>query len=128
MLLAGESVTHRSENFDLKDCNLFPRSGHRARPTIYVGGESTPARDLVADHGDVWFINGQPLEDVAALIADVQRRPRRGPPLRFGLSAFVIARETSAEANERRRSICSRSPPRTRRCGRCSGRTPTPRW
>lgn len=99
-LLAGESVTHRSENFDLKDCSLFPRSSHRARPTIYVGGESTPARDLVADHGDVWFINGQPLEDVAALIADVRRRPRHGPPLRFGLSAFVIARATTAEAKE----------------------------
>ncbi|MEP9378723.1 LLM class flavin-dependent oxidoreductase [Aquabacter sp. CN5-332] len=99
-LIAGESVTHQSENFDLKDCALFPRNTYRARPTIYVGGESTPARDLVADHGDVWFINGQPLEDVAALIADVRRRPRRAPPLRFGLSAFVIARETAAEAHE----------------------------
>lgn len=99
-LLAGETVTHRSENFDLRDCNLFPKSSHRARPTIYVGGESAPARDLVVDHGDVWFINGQPPEDVAALIADVRRRPRPGPPLRFGLSAFVIARETAAEAKD----------------------------
>ncbi|RJF89908.1 LLM class flavin-dependent oxidoreductase [Oleomonas cavernae] len=98
-LLAGENLTHRSENFDLKECALFPRNSYRARPTLYVGGESAPARDLVADHGDVWFINGQPPADVAVLIADVRRRPRRGPPLRFGLSAFVIARETEAEAN-----------------------------
>ncbi|MDB5381473.1 MAG: alkanesulfonate monooxygenase, partial [Rhodospirillales bacterium] len=47
---------------------------------------------------DVWFINGQPLADVQALIADVARRPRTGAPLRYGLSAFVIARETGAEA------------------------------
>jgi alkanesulfonate monooxygenase len=53
---------------------------------------------LVADHGDVWFINGQPLDDVRALIADVSERPRRSQPLEFGLSAFVIARETEAEA------------------------------
>jgi alkanesulfonate monooxygenase len=53
---------------------------------------------LVADHGDVWFINGQPLEDVRALIADVASRPRPGPPLKFGLSALVIAREIEAEA------------------------------
>jgi alkanesulfonate monooxygenase len=65
---------------------------------IYVGGESEPARALVADHGDVWFINGQPLEDVAGLIADVAARPRQSAPLRFGLSAFVIARETDEEA------------------------------
>lgn len=97
-LLAGENVTQKSVHFDLKDCLLFPRSAYRARPTIYVGGESDPARDLVADEGDVWFINGQPLPDVEALISDVRRRPRRDAPLRFGLSAFVIARDTAAEA------------------------------
>jgi alkanesulfonate monooxygenase len=40
------------------------------------------------------------LPDVQALIADVSRRPRPGAPLRFGLSAFVIARETNAEAQQ----------------------------
>jgi len=65
---------------------------------IYVGGESEPARALVADHGDVWFINGQPLDDVVGLIADVAARPRQSAPLRFGLSAFVIVRETNEEA------------------------------
>jgi len=65
-----------------------------------VGGESEPARALVADHGDVWFINGQPLDDVAGLIANVATRPRLNgaAPLRFGLSAFVVARETSEQA------------------------------
>jgi alkanesulfonate monooxygenase len=46
----------------------------------------------------VWFINGQPLADVERLIEGVRSHTRIGPPLRFGLSAFVIARETSAEA------------------------------
>src|SRR6202012_2177778 len=41
---------------------------------------------------------GQPLADVRVLIADVVSRPRQGAPLKFGLSAFVIARETEAEA------------------------------
>lgn len=100
-LVSGERVTHKGQNFDIRDYALRPKDLYRNRPTIYVGGESTPARDLVADHGDVWFINGQPLADVAALIADVAARPRNGrPPLRFGLSAFVVARETDAEAEQ----------------------------
>lgn len=37
---------------------------------------------------------------MTALIADVARRPRGGETLRFGLSAFVIARETEAEAEQ----------------------------
>lgn len=97
-LLTGEQVRHRGENFTLDGYQLSPKDQFRARPVIYVGGESEPARALVADHGDVWFINGQPLPDVAALIADLKRRPRSRPPLRFGLSAFVIARKTEQEA------------------------------
>ena len=97
-LLQGERVTHKGRHFDVRDYGLRPADLYRSRPTIYVGGESEPARALVADHGDVWFINGQPLDDVAALIADVATRPRVGAPLRFGLSAFVIARETRAQA------------------------------
>ena len=38
------------------------------------------------------------LEDVQTLIADAARRPRRDTPLRYGLSAFVIARPTEVEA------------------------------
>jgi alkanesulfonate monooxygenase len=97
-LMRGAAVTHEGQNFRIDGYALRPADPYRSRPLIYVGGESEPARSLVADHGDVWFINGQPLEDVRALIADVAARPRRGAPLRFGLSAFVIARETEAEA------------------------------
>jgi alkanesulfonate monooxygenase len=108
-LLAGERVTFKGAHFDVRDYMLRPASLYRSRPTIYVGGESEPARALVADHGDVWFINGQPIDDVAALIANVSARPRGGAPLRFGLSAFVVARETSAEAHAEHERLLSLS-------------------
>ncbi len=97
-LMRGERVTVQGEHFRTEDYQLRPAGTFRPRPTIYLGGESDPARALAADHADVWFINGQPLEDVAALIADVARRPAAHGPLRYGLSAFVIARDTDAEA------------------------------
>jgi len=98
-LFDGERLTYKGRHFDVRDYVLRPKSLYRQRPTIYVGGESEPARALVADHGDVWFINGQPIADVKGLIADVASRPRAGAaPLRFGLSAFVVARETSSQA------------------------------
>jgi len=67
-------------------------------PPVYVGGESEPARALAAQHADVFFINGRPLPDTVDVIDDLRARPRDRAPLRFGLSAFVIARETEAEA------------------------------
>jgi alkanesulfonate monooxygenase len=97
-LMRGEQVDHQGRYFQVKDYLLRPAAATRPRPRIYVGGEPGPARDLVAAQADVWFINGQPVEDVAALIADVRQRPRTGAPVRFGLSTFVIARETEAEA------------------------------
>jgi alkanesulfonate monooxygenase len=69
-----------------------------APPPVYVGGESEPARALAAQHADVFFINGRPLADTIVVIDDLRSRPRDRDPLRFGLSAFVIARETEAEA------------------------------
>jgi alkanesulfonate monooxygenase len=104
-LMRGEAVQHQGRYFQVKDYILRPASACRPRPRIYVGGESGPARDLVAAQADVWFINGQPLEDVQALIADVRARPRVGEPVRFGLSAFVIARETAAEAQAEYRRL-----------------------
>lgn len=104
-LISGESVTHQGENFRLTDYKLTPASPVRARPRIYLGGESEPARALAADGADVFFINGQPLEDVKAIIADLARRPRRGAALGYGLAAFVIARETEQEAEAEYRRL-----------------------
>jgi alkanesulfonate monooxygenase len=97
-LLRGEKVSAKGRYFDVAGFELRPGDPFRPRPAIYVGGESAPAQELVAAHGDVWFINGQPLEHVEGLINRARALPREGAPLRFGLSAFVIARETSAEA------------------------------
>jgi alkanesulfonate monooxygenase len=101
-LMRGERVNFKGKYFEITDYILKPVGAARPRPRLYVGGESAPARDLSARQADVWFINGQPLDDVKALIADVQRRPRPAgaAPLRYGLSAFVIARETEAEAEK----------------------------
>jgi alkanesulfonate monooxygenase len=99
-LMSGDAVSHSGRYFNVSDYKLAPRSPNRERPAIYIGGESEPARALAADHGDVWFINGQPLNDVSALIADLRSRPCKGSPLRYGLSAFIIARKTEDEARE----------------------------
>ncbi|CDO09117.1 LLM class flavin-dependent oxidoreductase [Mycolicibacterium cosmeticum] len=97
-LVRGERTTFHGKYFHVEDYQLKPAGRYRPRPAIYVGGESEPARALAADHADVWFVNGQPEEDVRRLVTDVARRPRSGTPARFGLAAFVIARDTARAA------------------------------
>jgi alkanesulfonate monooxygenase len=89
-----------------KQVSIGDRDGHpglirptpATAPALYVGGESEPARALAAEHADVFFINGRPLPQTVEVIEDLRARPRDGAPLRFGLSAFVIARDTEDEA------------------------------
>ena len=99
-LLEGETVTHQGKYFSVNNYRLSPVSRFRDRPYIYMGGESESARALTAELGDEWLINSRPIEEVRPLVEDLAARPREGKPLRFGLSAFVIARETNEEANE----------------------------
>jgi alkanesulfonate monooxygenase len=97
-LTAGETVTIAGRHFAIDGLKLRPAGRFRPRPLIYAGGESEPARALAAELADVWFLNGQSLNNIQALIADARGRPRTGDKLRFGMSAFVIARETDAQA------------------------------
>jgi len=97
-LTEGERLTFEGKHFQIKDLQLRPTSRYKPRPTIYAGGESDAAQQLSADFADVWFINGQPPADVTRLIARVRALPRKGPPIRFGLAAFVVARASDEEA------------------------------
>lgn len=99
-LISGQRTTFKGRYFTVDDYRITPDDVFRARPLIYAGGESEPARELAVTQADAWFINGRPLDGVRELIADLRRRPRSGPPLRFALSAFVIARASASEAEE----------------------------
>ena len=100
-LWSGERVNFQGDYFQIADLCLQPRSVAQPHPRVYLGGESPPARELAAREADVFFLNGRPFEVVRETIAEVKRLPRALPkPLRFAMSAFVIARPTDAEAQE----------------------------
>jgi alkanesulfonate monooxygenase len=98
-LWSGERVNFQGEYFKIQDLSFQPTPVAQPYPPVYLGGASDPAQILAAKQADIYFINGQPIEDVRKVIKQVLSRPRALPkPVRFGLSAFVIARPTDAEA------------------------------
>ncbi len=70
------------------------------RPTIYAGGESEAAKELIAARCDAYLMHGDPPSRVREKIADLSaRRARRNlPPMKFGVAGFVIVRDTEVEA------------------------------
>jgi alkanesulfonate monooxygenase len=99
-LLRGATCKFSGKYFTIDNYVLTPASAYRARPRIYLGGESDPALDLAAKTADVLFLNPRSFDGIAEFMAKARARPRQGAPLAFALPAFVVARETQKQAEE----------------------------
>jgi FMNH2-dependent dimethyl sulfone monooxygenase len=79
----------------------------KPRPTLYAGGESPAAKELIAEKCDAYLMHGDLPERVGEKIADLSaRRARRNlPPLKFGVAGYAIVRETEREAQDELRRI-----------------------
>ncbi|EMA57640.1 dimethylsulfone monooxygenase SfnG [Halorubrum kocurii] len=79
---------------------LEPKPVQDPYPQVFQGGNSQAAREMAARHADVLFINGGSLQDIRAVIDDVEAYADEfgTEPPRFAANAFVIQRETEAEA------------------------------
>src|SRR5262249_43975025 len=87
-------------HYKVRDAVLEPKPLSWPRPTLYAGGESEAAKELIARSCDAYLMHGDPPDRVAAKVADLSaRRARWGlPPLRFGVAGYVVCRGTDAEA------------------------------
>jgi FMNH2-dependent dimethyl sulfone monooxygenase len=97
-LLREETVTHDGPLYHLAGTVLEPKPARV--PPIYMGGESPKAKEVIAQQADAYVMHGDAPEVIAAKVADLAaRRAAVGrPPLAFGVSGYVICRDTQAEA------------------------------
>ena len=85
--------------YQVNDITLAPLPVRKPHPRIYLGGESDIAQRLAAKLADDYLINGRPVEETKQLIDHVRPYATEyGRHLQFGISAFVICRETEEEA------------------------------
>jgi FMNH2-dependent dimethyl sulfone monooxygenase len=84
------------------DLVLQPKPVSNPRPTIYAGGESETAKNLIAEKCDAYVMHGDPPERLAEKIRDMaERREKRNlPPMKFGVAGYVIVRETEQDARK----------------------------
>jgi FMNH2-dependent dimethyl sulfone monooxygenase len=86
---------------------LEPKPVAKPRPTLYAGGESPAAKELIAEKCDAYLMHGDPPERVAEKIADMRNRREKHalPPLKFGVAGYAIVRETEQKAQDELRRI-----------------------
>jgi FMNH2-dependent dimethyl sulfone monooxygenase len=97
-LLREDTVTHEGPLYHLAGTVLEPKPARR--PPVYMGGESPKAKEVIAQQADAYVMHGDSPEVIAAKVADLtaRRAAAGGPPLAFGVSGYVICRDTQAEA------------------------------
>ncbi len=93
-LLTEDSVTHSGRLYDLQGCVMEPKPS--ALPTVYMGGESPKAKEVIGRHGGAYVMHGDAPDVIAAKIADMDARSDND--FSYGVSGYVIVRDTEQEA------------------------------
>jgi dimethylsulfone monooxygenase len=94
-----DGFSYSGKYYHVEHTALQPKPVRQPRPTIYAGGESEKAKDLIAEKCDAYVMHGDPPERIAEKIRDMtERRNRFGlPPLVYGVSGYACIRDSDAE-------------------------------
>ena len=97
-----QGFSYEGKYYRVDDNTLSPKPVSKPRPTLYAGGESETAKNLIADKCDAYLMHGDPPEIVGKKIADMRnRRETAGlPPMTYGIAGYAIVRDTEAEAKK----------------------------
>lgn len=93
------SVTHKGEFFETTEAKLIPELHQKDGIPVYFGGSSDIAKDIAAEHADVFLQWGEPVAQIKEQIEDVKQRAEKlNRTLEYGIRLHIVVRETEEEA------------------------------
>jgi FMNH2-dependent dimethyl sulfone monooxygenase len=97
---AEPRFSYAGQYYRIENAILEPKPKSRPRPTLYAGGESEAAKQLIAGACDAYLMHGDPAERIATKVRDMRERRERagGAPLQFGVAGYVVCRDTAEAA------------------------------
>ena len=99
--------SYAGRHYRVDETVLEPKPLSRPRPTIYAGGESEAAKELITRQCDAYVMHGDEPEVIREKVAGMAaRRERHGlPPMRYGVAGYAIVRDSEDEARRERERI-----------------------
>jgi dimethylsulfone monooxygenase len=97
-----DHFSYEGKFYKVSDTVLRPKPLTAPRPTLYAGGESEAAKELIAAKCDAYVMHGDPPERVREKVRDMSaRRERLGlGPMIFGVAGYTIVRDSEEEARK----------------------------
>ena len=116
--------TFQGRFYDVQDNILSPKPvpqrtyskapAGATRPTLYAGGESETAKNLIAAKCDAYLMHGDDPATIAAKVEDMKQRRAKHPelpPMVFGVTGYCIVRDSEAEAQREVERITAQPDP-----------------
>ena len=102
-----DHFSYSGKYYRIEDNVLEPKPVSQPRPTLYAGGESPAAKELIAAKCDAYLMHGDPPERIGEKIKDLRERRAKHdlPPLKFGVAGYAVVRQTQREAEDEVRRI-----------------------
>jgi dimethylsulfone monooxygenase len=106
------TTTVRGRYYQADELIVEPKPIAKPRPTIYAGGESETAKNLIARYCDAYVMHGDPPERIKVKIEDMKRRRETFGlgPMRFGVAGYTIVRDRDDEVLAELKRITDVSP------------------
>lgn len=95
-----EQFHFRGDFYRINGGWVKPKPIAQPHPELFQGGNSKAARRMASRVSDWYFMNGNSVEGVREQIEEVSALAlQEGRKIKFGLNAFVLVRDTEAEAH-----------------------------
>ena len=107
-----DNFTYKGDFYRFHNYSLKPKPLQQPRPEIFQGGSSRAARDMASRAADWYFTNGNTVEGIKAQVDDIRAKAAaNGHSVKVGVNAFIIARDTEAEAKAVLQEIIDKADP-----------------
>lgn len=107
-LWSEETFSYKGKFYNIENTKLSPKPVQKPNPTLYAGGESEKAKEVISSLCDSYVIHGHTVEEAKVKIDDMKQRRKevgREPFHTIGMAAYVICRDTEEEAQQELKRI-----------------------
>ena len=100
--------SYEGKYYQVEKSHLEPKPARKPWPTLYAGGESEDAKQMISRYCDGYLMHGDPPENVRPKVEEMEAR-RAGLGMEsmiYGIAAYVICRNSDSEVKQEIDRIC----------------------
>jgi FMNH2-dependent dimethyl sulfone monooxygenase len=97
-----QEFSYEGKYYKVEKAHLEPKPIRKPWPTLYAGGESEDAKQMISTYCDGYLMHGDPPENVVPKIQDMagRRENLKMSPMIYGIAAYAICRRNETEVKQ----------------------------